>query len=279
MRFALVSSLAAALVACSPPPPPAGVAAGAPSASVAAPPPGRAAVPVVAKVDVSAATTALVAAADRTDDDRALDGGRHPAEMLAYFGVAPGMKVADLAAGGGYTTELLARAVGPTGVVYGQNSKFILERFAEKAWSERLARPINKVVVRTDRELDDPLPPEAKGLDAVFLVLFYHDTFWLDVDRSRMNKAVFAALEPGGIFAIVDHSAAAGVGASAVKTLHRIEETIVRDEVTAAGFVLESEAAFLRNPTDKRDWNDSPSAAGDKRGTSDRFVYRFVKPR
>jgi predicted methyltransferase len=94
------------------------------------------------------------------------------------------MKVADLGAGGGYTTELLARAVGPTGVVYGQNSKFLLERFAEKPWSARLERPVNAVVVRADREFDDPIPPEAKGqLDLVVDVLFYHDTVGLEFHR------------------------------------------------------------------------------------------------
>src|SRR5712675_1251267 len=85
-----------------------------------------------AKVAVPKAIQAIVDAPDRSDADRALDGGRHPAEMLAFFGIAPGMKVAELGAGGGYTAELLARAVGPTGVVYGQNNKFVLERFAEK---------------------------------------------------------------------------------------------------------------------------------------------------
>ena len=86
----------------------------------------------------------VVAAPDRSDADRALDAGRFPAEMLAFFGIRPGMRVAELGAGGGYTTELLARAVGPTGRVYGQNSKFVLERFAEKPWSERLAKPVKR---------------------------------------------------------------------------------------------------------------------------------------
>lgn len=116
-----------------------------------------------ATVAVPDAVRAIVAAPDRSEADRALDAGRHPAEMLAVFAVAPGMKVAELGAGGGYTAELLARAVGPTGVVFAQNSKFILERFAAKPWAERLAKPVMKRVVRVDREFDDPLPPEARG--------------------------------------------------------------------------------------------------------------------
>jgi predicted methyltransferase len=220
----------------------------------------------------------VVEAADRSTEDRALDAGRHPAEMLAFFGVAPDMHVAELGAAGGYTTELLARAVGPGGVVYGQNTRFILERFAEQPWSARLAKPVMQNVVRVDREFDDPLPPEAHDLDAVLIVLFYHDTVWMGVDRARMNRAVFQALRPGGVYAVVDHSGRPGSDATETKTLHRIEESTVRREIEAAGFRLAGEAAFLRNPADPRDWNAAPWAAGPHRGTSDRFVLKFVKP-
>jgi predicted methyltransferase len=188
------------------------------------------------------------------------------------------MKVADLAAGGGYPPELLARAVGPAGVVYGQNSPFIIEKFAEKPWAARLAKPANKNVVKVTREFDDPLPPEAKDLDAVMLVLFYHDTFWMKTDQAKMNAAIFRALKPGGVYVIVDHSARPGAGTTEVQSLHRIEESVVRKEVAAAGFKLAAEAAFLRMPEDKGDWNTAPFAAADKRGTSDRFTLKFVKP-
>ena len=224
------------------------------------------------------AAASAVAAPDRSDADRALDAGRYPAETLAFFDIRPGMRVAELGAGGGYTTELLARTVGPTGRVYGQNPKLILERFAEKPWSERLAKPVNAPVVRVDREFDDPLPPDVKDLDAVLIVLFYHDTVWLGTDRARMNAAVFAALRSGGIYGVIDHSARSGTGTSDVKTLHRIEESVLVGEIEKAGFVLDAAADFMRNPADPRDWNASPSAAGEKRGTADRFVLKFRKP-
>jgi len=223
--------------------------------------------------------TAAADAPDRSDADRALDAGRHPRELLTFAGIRPGMRVAELGAGGGYTTELLARAVGPTGKVWAQNSRLILERFAEKPWSERLAKPVMANVVRVDREFDDPLPPAARDLDAVLIVLFYHDTVWMGVDRARMNRAVFAALKPGGEYVVVDHSGRKGSGAEETQTLHRIEQSVVEKEVAAAGFVRDGEADFLRNPADARDWNDSPRVAGERRGTSDRFVLRFVKPK
>jgi predicted methyltransferase len=272
------------------PTPPAPVATPPASEPTAAAPAAAPAAPAITPVDPATAPKAepvkvpkniqkLVDAKDRTDADRALDAGRHPGEMLAFFGVKPGMKVGEIGAGTGYTTELLARAVGPKGVVYAENNKFILEKFAAQPWAERLARPINKNVVRVDRELEDPLPPEAKNLDAVFSVLIYHDTYWFKADRAKMNAAIFAALKPGGVYAVIDHSGRIGSGSSEVMTMHRIEQSVVVADVEAAGFKLESEGNFLRNPQDPRDWNDSPKVAAERRGTSDRFVLKFVKPK
>lgn len=232
----------------------------------------------IAAIDVSPAIRAVVDAADRDAEDRKLDGSRRPAELLAFAAIRPGMKVAELGAAGGYTTELLARAVGPTGVVYGQNSTWLIDAFAARPWAARLAKPVNQRVVSVIREFDDPLPPEAKDLDAVVINLFYHDTFWLKVDRARMNAGVLRALKPRGVYLVIDHSGRPGSGATEVQTLHRIEESVVREEVVAAGFKLVAEADFLRNAHDKRDWNAAPGTPPDTRATSDRFVLKLVKP-
>jgi predicted methyltransferase len=188
------------------------------------------------------------------------------------------MTVADLGAGGGYTTELLVRSVGPTGKVYGQNDPELLKKFLESRWAARLALPVNKGVIRSDRPFDAPLPPEAQGLDLVVIYIFYHDTVWIGVDRAKMNAAVFSALKPGGAYVIVDASAQDTHGITDVKTLHRIEQSVVENEVKAAGFTLASKAEFLRNAADTRDWSSSPGAAGERLGTEDRFVLKFVKP-
>ena len=105
----------------------------------------------------------------------------------------------------------------------------------------------------------------------------YHDAVWLHTDRGAMNRAVFRALRPG-VYGIVEHGAAAGHGVGDAQTLHRIEQRVVVDEVQAVGSRLDGEGDFLRNPADARDGNDSPRAAGERRGTSDRFVLRFVRP-
>lgn len=219
-----------------------------------------------------------IAATDRDLADRMLDAGREPGEVLAFFGVKPGMKVGELFAGGGYTTELLARTVGDSGKVWAQNATEVLDKFARKPWTARAAKPVMKNVVGVERPIDDPFPAEAKDLDMVITILNYHDTVWRKADRAKMNKLIFDALKSGGVYALVDHSAAPGSGTRDCETLHRIDEEVVKQEVQAAGFKLDASSDVLRNPSDARDWNTSPRDAGEKRGTSDRFTLRFVKP-
>ncbi len=218
----------------------------------------------------------LLAAPDRTDADGELDARRHPAELLAFIGVRPGMRVADLGAGFGYTTELLARAVGPAGRVYSQDDPAQFQQYLKSAWAARLARPANANVVHTPLPFEEPLPPEAKDLDLVVDYVFYHDTVWLRADRQRMNRAIFAALKPGGAYVIVDASARQASGVSDAQTFHRIEQSVVQDEVAKAGFTLAGTADFLRNASDTRDWDSSQKP---RAGTEDRFVLKFVRPR
>jgi predicted methyltransferase len=242
------------------------------------PPPAPAIPPYNPAADVPEPIRTAIAATDRDDKDRALDAGRKPAEVLAFFGVAPGQRIGELFSGGGYTTEIIARVVGDSGKVYAQNTKDILDRFARAPLTARLDKPVMKNTQLVEQPAETPFPPDAKNLDAVICILNYHDFVWLKVDRAKMNKAVFAALKPGGVYAIVDHSAAKGSGLHDVQTLHRIDEDAVKKEILAAGFKLDGESDVLRNADDPRDWNASPTAAAEKRGTSDRFTLRFVKP-
>jgi len=212
---------------------------------------------------------------DRPEGDRRRDADRKPGEVLAFFGIRAGMKVAEMMAGTGYYTELLSRSVGSRGQVYAQNNRFVLSRFADKPLTARLKNPELGNVVRLDRELEDPGLPE--GLDAVLMIRFYHDTFWQKTDRRKMNRAIFKALKPGGIFGIVDHQAEAGSGDRDVLRLHRVDEALVRRELLAAGFVLDAESEVLKNPDDPRDFNIFADGAKN-RDKTDRFVLRFRKP-
>ncbi len=220
-----------------------------------------------------------VAAPERPDADKALDAGRQPAQLLAFFGAAPGMKAADLFAGGGYTTELLARVVGPKGKVWSQLPILPPEMAqVEQAWSERLKKPAlaNTVAVHANFD-DDFLPVPPGSLDLVVINLNYHDLVLRGVDREKVNAAVFRALRPGGIYGIVDHSAKPGAGDAGLQ-LHRIDVAQVVLEVEKAGFKLDGASSVLRRPDDDRTWSTSPRTAGERRGTSDRFVLRFAKP-
>jgi predicted methyltransferase len=203
----------------------------------------------------------------RTEQDRRMDAARHPAEFLAFAQVRPGMRVLDVSAGAGYTSQLLALAVGGTGTVWAQREQ------AGAALAKRLTDHPQPNLIAVLRPFEDPVPDEAAKLDLITLVLNYHDITYLPVDRDRMNQRLFAALKPGGHFVVIDHAAKPGADITVGKTLHRIDEAIVRAEVRKAGFVLDAESDFLRNPADTRE----QTSAGAKIPT-DKFALRFVKP-
>ena len=215
---------------------------------------------------VSAETyRALLANPIRTERDRRMDETRHPVELLRFARVSPGMQVLDVSAGAGYTSQLLALAVGPSGKVWAQTPT------PRAPLNERLAAHPQPNFVVTQRPFDDLVPPEAAPLDLVTLILNYHDISYLPVDRDAMNRRIFAALKPGGRYVIVDHSAVKGSGIGAGKTLHRIDEAFVIEEVKRAGFALDAEGDFMRNPADPR------TGSSNEPPRSDRFVLRFVK--
>lgn len=230
----------------------------------------------VADSALPAYIVAAVNAPERPAADKERDASRSPAQVMAFFGIKPGMRVADLWAAGGYTTELLARIVGPTGKVYSQNIAFP-EKFksAEQAWKARTSEPGLGNVVEVTKPFGaaDVLPVAPGTLDAVLINLNYHDLVARNFDRAKLNAAVFRALKPGGIYGTVDNSAQAGSGARDADTLHRIDEQYEVAEITKAGFRLVADADFFRNPKDDR---TQPFWKMDHR--QDRFVLKFVKP-
>ena len=234
---------------------------------------GDAIVPAAAQDSVTPDYQAIVASPDRSDADRQTDKRREPVKMLGFTGVRGGMKVLDMEAGSGYSTELLARAVGPGGVIYAQDSAAVIERFVKDKFDIRAQSPAMKNVVHVIRDFDDPIPPDVNGLDLITFFFSYHDVTYMPVDRAKMNQKMFAALKPGGFLIIADHSARPGEGITVAKTLHRIEESVLRGEIEAAGFKLVDEGNFLRHPEDPRDAPvfRSPVPVDD-------FVLKYQKP-
>ncbi|MCD6073971.1 MAG: methyltransferase [Rhodospirillales bacterium] len=255
----------------------------------------------------------VVASPDRSAADRTNDLRRKPDQMLAFIGVKPGSVALDISAAGGYTTELLARAIGSNGAVYGQsapprenaprpaqpegNSSGMAAPAAPPAAAQPATAPVRRTspeqlatrveamraakgvqfapIVAVVQPFDNPVPPQVTPgkLDLVTFMFNYHDMGFMGVDRAAMNRAVFNALKPGGQYVIADHAGRPGTGISESGTLHRMEEAFLIQEVEAAGFKLAAKGDFLRNPNDPKDKN-TPDPPQPK----DDFVVKFVKP-
>ncbi len=257
-RFALAAFAAFALAACNQPP--------------AAPTP-------EAPREVSADAAHIVAAladARRPQEDKDRDGTRHAAETLAFARIEPGDKVADLIPGGGYFTRLFAVAVGEEGRVYPVIRPDGVAKEFETPILEVAAQYPNATMARTPYDaLAFPEP-----LDVVFTAQNYHDmylTLYEMGNAANMNATAFAALKPGGLYIVIDHSAPAGAALETVAetALHRIDQTRVRSEVEAAGFVFDGESEVLRNAADTRTVGVFDPAI---RGHTDQFMMRFRKP-
>ncbi|MGH7905420.1 MAG: class I SAM-dependent methyltransferase [Candidatus Binataceae bacterium] len=205
--------------------------------------------------------------------DKALDSGRKPAQMMAFFGIKPGMKVADIWAGGGWTTELLSLIVGPDGKVYSLNRPLPPHSKALQAWRARRKTAKNIVEIEQPFGREPLLPVKRGALDAVIINMNYHDLVHIGVDMRRFNNSIYKFLKPGGVYGIVDNSAKAGTGAQDVGTIHRIDEQYVINQVEQANFVLAASSGVLRNPKDDRTWFIMKH-----RGQQDRFMLKFVKP-
>ena len=215
---------------------------------------------------------------DRPELDKHRDSHRKPAKVLEFLGVRPGMKVIEMMAGGGYYTELLSRVVGVGGQVLSHNNRLYYEFQSDKFVSKRLADNRLPNVIRWDKELNDLQLPD-NGLDAVFMMLVFHDFYWSNDDPKQLLNNLYKALKPGGTLAIVDHSAKVGSGDNEAKDMHgihRIDELLVKDIMAQSGFVLDGESQMLRSAEDKRD-----KAFFDKTligKSTDRFVLRYKKP-
>lgn len=217
----------------------------------------------------------LLADPERSSADQARDAGRQPAAVMGFLGVSRGMTVMDLIASGGYYSEVLAAAVGPTGRVYAQNPARVL-RFRDgandKAMKARLAGNRLPNVVRWDREFDNiGLPPGS--LDLALTALNFHDVYHGTPDQGAgFLSAVYTLLKPGGVLGIIDHVGNPGADNAA---LHRIVPADIERAARAAGFVVSARSELLANTSDDHTAN---VFAPEIRGQSDRVLYRLTRP-
>jgi predicted methyltransferase len=222
---------------------------------------------------------AAVASTERSAKDRERDAREKPAELLAFSAVKPGMKVADVFGGGGYWSELFARAVGPSGsVTLVNNSPYwnfaredLKTRFADK----RLPNVTPRVVETRDLDLG------AGQYDMIVIFMSYHDLYWVDesngwpaIDAAGFLDQLNRALKPGGKLLIVDHAAKAGTGKSAAQDLHRIDEAFAKKDIASHGFVFEKAWTGYRNTTDDHSKDVFDASI---RGKTDRFTHLYRK--
>ena len=223
-------------------------------------------------ISIGVATTA--AAQSPQSSPPPLDPAWKVPEVIAFIGLKPGDKVADIV--GGRLTASLAKAVGDSGKVYAVETAEVVKDHPTIMDRMKALSTQSPNIVVSDDPVAAPLP---SGLDAVFIRQNYHDLydkFMGPADVPAFNKAVFAALKPGGVYVVLDHVAATGSGIGATETLHRIDPARVKADVLAAGFKLDAESSILANKDDDHTKNVfDPSV----RGHTDQFLYRFKKPK
>lgn len=221
---------------------------------------------------------AAVASIERPAADQQRDAARKPAEVLAFAGVREGWRVGEYVPGAGYFTRVLARAVGSTGHVLAyQPAEIVRMRpaFLTEIQAAAAEPGMGNVSVMSAATRDFAAP---EPLDLVFTVQNYHDLygpFAAEGTGAAFDRAVFAALKPGGVYLVIDHHAASATGLSGAGQQHRIERQAAVDAITSAGFVLEAESDLLVNP-------DDPLTASvfdpSIRGRTSQFMLRFRKP-
>ena len=215
-------------------------------------------------------------APERSAEHKARDASRLPADMIAFSGINSGDRIVEIAPASGYYTALLSRVVGPNGHVYGIGPERIFDVFknARNTFPEYLASDPRANVSYSTANLDEVVLPN--GIDQVWMVLYYHDTYWTGENRTEMNKRFYDALRPGGVYFVVDHVGPTDPEGDITKSLHRLESRAALAEIQAAGFRLDAESVLLRNADDPRDVSVFDETW---RGRTDRVVWKFVKPR
>ena len=224
---------------------------------------------------------AAVAATGRSEANVKLDAGRKPAELLGFLGLQQGMRVIDMFGANRYWSEIMAPAVGPYGqVIVWQPMQFINDQ-RKAEFAEFAGRQSNTALIYSPFE-DPRISTDA--FDFMIMNLDYHDVYWQNplrkiprMDPDSWVRRIYDAMKPGAVVGIIDHSAVPGGDTRAtVEKLHRIDPAIVRADFERAGFVLEAESDLLRNPADDRTANVFDEAI---RGKTDRFIFKFRKPR
>lgn len=237
---------------------------------------------VYAKTAVPQNVSAAVADSSRPDSDKARDAERKPAECLAFAGIKKGDSVIELAPGKGYYTRLLSLSVGPTTghvlvIASPKRPDAAPDAPAPAAPVHAIAADPHyaNVKVSEQRAVELSLPPDSA--DLAWTSQNYHDFHNVkDLEVVNLDKQVFSALKPGGVYLVIDHAAEAGSGFRDTSTLHRVDPEAVKKEVESVGFKFEGRSDALRN---KDDPHTAKVFDPSIQGHTDQFILKFVKPK
>src|SRR3984893_3096370 len=230
--------------------------------------------------DMPPSTRAAAADAKRPEADTKRDADRHPALTLAFAGVRPGDQVVELVPGSGYFTRLLSSIVGPKGKVYAVPPP---RRPQAAADSPEPAAPVQAIAANPHyTNVTVSVQPFAQlalpqAVDLVWTSQNYHDFHNVpDLKVVDLDRAVFKALKPGGVYIVSDHAAEAGSAFRDTSTLHRIGPEAVKKEVISAGFKFEARSELLGNAGDPHTAKVFDPAM---KGHTDQFILKFRKPK
>jgi predicted methyltransferase len=268
-----------------------------------------AALAVAVATPVLAADARLQAAVDgpqRSAENKARDGARHPVQTLGFWGVKPKQTVIELSPGGGYWTEILAPYAKATGGSYvATGADLANPKLSDAAKKNRAAfeakygdaakyGPIRYV---NFGPVSGPLGPPGSA-DVVITARNIHNWMTQPGMLDKVLKDAHAVLKPGGVFAVEEHRADPRPETPGVTDGYVATATVIA-AAQKAGFRLAAQSEVNANPKDTKDhpfgvWTLPPSrwttANGqgsdpafdrtkyDAIGESDRMTLRFVKP-
>jgi len=239
-----------------------------------------AAVSLAKSPSIPKAIAAAVADPARPQADRDRDADRKPAECIAFAGLKPGQRIADLLPGGGYFTRIFSGVVGAKGQVFAVSPPKRPDAPADRPEPSAATRAIaadphySNVSVSVEKVAELKLPGK---LDMVWTSQNYHDVHNVpNIDVASFNKAVFESLKPGGIYIVIDHATEKGAGFSATSTLHRSDPDAVKAEIIAAGFEFVGSSDVIANPSDDHQAKVFEQGLHDK---TDRYLLKFRKPK
>jgi predicted methyltransferase len=234
----------------------------------------------VANAKPADVAAAVAATANRNEDNVKLDESRKPTEVLTFLGLKPGMQAIDLFGGNRYWAEIIAPAVGPKGHVTVWEPTQFYDKDTQEKFATFQQKTANTHLIVTPFEA---LALEPNSYDFMMLNLNYHDFYWESakfgvkhMEPDALLKTIYASMKPGGIVGVIDHAGNPGDTRETVEKFHRIDPAVVKADFERAGFKLEATSDVLRNPAD-----DHSLLVFDPkiRGKTDRFVYKFVKPK